>query len=279
MRKANERVVKKYSRSLKAESFNARTGRSPGSEGSPLRGGGVAFRNHVDSMVLRGKPVARALTYDEQSCEIISRFEGRVAGKTPLFQGGGSSDNKRRDGRLAGGYGVLGNARNGEAAEGSQMRQYVEGGGKNRGSGVPNIEESTSETPLAAETNLLGRKVTYSVTNSKIEAGTSGPVLRQNIPGVGLSVVGLGQGDVGHANVALKGKKVASKANESTGGPLQQGDNYGGNFKRSRETDMEIEARKEAVPGGNVAVFNGVEANPNDNETAEVAETHLCREK
>ncbi|OMO53335.1 hypothetical protein COLO4_36772 [Corchorus olitorius] len=163
--------------------------RGNGSQSVPSKsvtGGGVAFRNHVDTMVLGGKPVARK----------------------------GSSDNRRRDRRLEGGYGMPSNARNREAAEGSQMRQYMEGGGKNRGSGVRNIEESSGEAPLAAETNLLGRKVTYSVSNSKIGAGTSGPILGQDIPGVGPSVVGLGQGDVGHAIVALRGKEAASKANE-----------------------------------------------------------------
>ncbi|OMO70190.1 hypothetical protein COLO4_28717 [Corchorus olitorius] len=124
---------------LEAESLNAHTSRSPGSEGSHQRGsfggfispnhgaraacsgirgsgsqsvpsksvtgGGAAFQNHVDSMVLRGKSVARALTYEDQLCEIISRIDGRVAVKTPRFQGDGSSDNRRRDARFEGCYG------------------------------------------------------------------------------------------------------------------------------------------------------------------------------
>ncbi|OMO95025.1 hypothetical protein CCACVL1_05634 [Corchorus capsularis] len=139
MRKSHGRVVKKYSRNLKAESLHARIGRSPGLERShqsvsfggfvspnhgarvacsgiqgsgsqsvpskSVTGGGAAFRNHVNNMVLRGKLMAGALTYENKSCEIMSRVDGKVVEKNSTISGGGSSDGRIRGARFESNHG------------------------------------------------------------------------------------------------------------------------------------------------------------------------------
>ncbi|OMO73167.1 hypothetical protein COLO4_27224 [Corchorus olitorius] len=108
MRKSQGFVTKKYSAKLKDGSPCPKSTRFDGGEGSVrvegsvsrrlnllsvasgARGGGSAqlaysassnrwpFRNHVDSMVFRGKQAARALFSDDSSYEILSRNPGRV---------------------------------------------------------------------------------------------------------------------------------------------------------------------------------------------------------
>ncbi|OMO95628.1 hypothetical protein COLO4_15749 [Corchorus olitorius] len=181
-----------------------------------ITGGGASFRNHVNSMVLRGKPVARALTYEDQSCEIISRFEGNRAGKSPYLQEGGLSENRRRDARFKGGYGMPVAARNGTDAESSKARKYKDNGGKILGPDVPNIEESSGETPLAVEANLLAKKLTVSESTPNIRTGEIGPILGQEIPGIGLSIVGSSKENTGLVNVGLKGQGLVAKGNDVT---------------------------------------------------------------
>ncbi|OMO89468.1 hypothetical protein COLO4_19745 [Corchorus olitorius] len=119
MRKSQGFVTKKYSAKLKTGSPRPKSSRFDGGEGvirvggsgsrrsSPLsvtssvRGGGGGsaqlaysassnrrpFRNHVDSLVLRGKQAARAIISDDVSCEILSHNPGRVV---PPNGGGGN---------------------------------------------------------------------------------------------------------------------------------------------------------------------------------------------
>ncbi|OMO69909.1 hypothetical protein COLO4_28870, partial [Corchorus olitorius] len=120
MRKSQGFVTNKYSAKLKVGSPRPKSGRfnnnggkgsfraggsisrrsSPLSVTSGVRGGGLAqlsysatnshrqFRHHVDNMVLWGRPVARAILFDDTSCEVLSRNPGLMV---PQSMGGGLS--------------------------------------------------------------------------------------------------------------------------------------------------------------------------------------------
>ncbi|OMP00905.1 hypothetical protein COLO4_12273 [Corchorus olitorius] len=146
MRRSQGFVTKKFSAKLKAGSPRPKSGRFDDGDGSfcsasvskrqsPLsgpvgtRGGGSTqlsysasnsrrhFRQHVDSMVLRGRQVARAIVADDSSCEVLSCNPRRVV---PSVTGGGVSIGG--DPRVAGRPGEV-VARSGK--EGSRFREEV----------------------------------------------------------------------------------------------------------------------------------------------------------
>ncbi|OMO95109.1 hypothetical protein COLO4_16073 [Corchorus olitorius] len=83
MRKAHGKVSKKYSAKLKAGSPRPKSNRFEGGEGLAQLSYSASnsrrpFRHHVDSMVLRGKQVARAIFPDDSSCEVLSRNPERA---------------------------------------------------------------------------------------------------------------------------------------------------------------------------------------------------------
>ncbi|OMO77990.1 hypothetical protein CCACVL1_14715 [Corchorus capsularis] len=221
MRQSQGRVVKKYSRRLKAETLNLRSTRGPSSEssqGSHRRGAlgpsvlpvlrarmadncvpnrddaiksttgiGVDFRNHVDSMLLRGKQVARAVTYEEASCEIISRMEARNVEQVPHLQG-----NQEKVGNVEGDKAV------------------------NRGLMEGDVEESSGETPSTVAAKLLEKNLTCSCSSLQIKKDSTGPIMNQEIPGIGLPALGplsrevaLAEGDMGSTNLGLESDAAA----------------------------------------------------------------------
>ncbi|OMP07924.1 hypothetical protein COLO4_06936 [Corchorus olitorius] len=234
------KIVKKYSRSLKAESLNARTGRSPGSDGSFQRGshgglltpsggaraaasgirgsgsqsvpsrsvaeGGASFRNHVDSMDLRrGNRVARALTFEEKSCEIISRMEGRVVANPPLSQDD-LRDDRARDVNYANNRGLNGSERRGDKRSDVKLKQSLQNGNIMLGREVPIVEESSGESPAVAEANLFGKSLGYPSPNANVRPRVSGLASGPNIPGVGPTILGHANTDMGSSQVGLGGK-------------------------------------------------------------------------
>ncbi|OMP06477.1 hypothetical protein CCACVL1_01552 [Corchorus capsularis] len=54
------------------------------------------FRRHVDSMLLHGRRVARALAYNDVFCEIISKMDARAVETGQDFQGGYNNEDPRR---------------------------------------------------------------------------------------------------------------------------------------------------------------------------------------
>ncbi|OMO59954.1 Late embryogenesis abundant protein [Corchorus olitorius] len=222
-----------------AESLNARIGRSPGSDGSfqrgshgglltpsggaraaasgirgsgsqsvPLRSvaeGGASFRNHVDSMDLRrGNRVARALTFEEKSYEIISRMEGRVVANPPLSQDG-LRDDRARDVNYANNRGLNGSERRGDKRS-AKLKQSLQSGNIMLGREVPIVEESWGESPVVAEANLFGKSLGYPSPNANIRPRDSGLASGPNIPGVGPTILGHANTDMGSSQVGLRGK-------------------------------------------------------------------------
>ncbi|OMO50714.1 Endonuclease/exonuclease/phosphatase [Corchorus capsularis] len=312
--------VKKYSRSLKAESLNVRTGRSPGADGSFQKGaygglltpdnggrvapsasgirgsgsqslpsrsianGGASFRNHVDSLALgRGRGALR--------------------------------ENRERDVGLVNSLGINGSVRRGDKGVGGKLKQPLQSGNRYLGRAVPNMEESLGESPVVAEVNLVGATQTYPPSNDNVKAGVSGPTVGPVIPGVGPSRLGHTGFDIVSSQMDIRGpaavsptarkNTVAHQVSKNTtysseesydpscpfvfvaGGsgtrkmrkwkkqarvsehysfdllcyepPFRagskrstgisiQGDGYGGNFKRSREADMEVETHEAVIP-------------------------------
>ncbi|OMO96530.1 hypothetical protein COLO4_15219 [Corchorus olitorius] len=121
MRFNNGVVLKRYSIRIKVESPKFKTKRLEGNDGSfrfgssgsgrqsplsarsgPVRqsmGGGRAaqmsslvgdsrrhIRQHVNSLIVRGKQVAQALVSDVVSCEVISRIPGRIVEQNPVVE-------------------------------------------------------------------------------------------------------------------------------------------------------------------------------------------------
>ncbi|OMO58663.1 reverse transcriptase [Corchorus capsularis] len=69
---------------------DGRAANRQGSQSVPAKTGasvGSPFRRHVDSMLLNNRRVARALVYEDVSCEIISKMDDRVVAKAPILQG------------------------------------------------------------------------------------------------------------------------------------------------------------------------------------------------
>ncbi|OMO68772.1 hypothetical protein COLO4_29419 [Corchorus olitorius] len=143
--------------------------RGKGTQGAPsssflASGRQGAFRNHVDSMLLQSRPVARALQFQEKSVEVVSRLV-----TSPMERGLGEEVVARRGIEAVGeNQGEQGVGRK-EGWRDLQMRKFglLEGGDENG--------------PLG--------QLTY--------RGNSGPnsleQLYGNIPGVGPSLMGLNQ--------------------------------------------------------------------------------------
>ncbi|OMP03208.1 hypothetical protein COLO4_10578 [Corchorus olitorius] len=171
-------------------------------------------------------------------------------------------------------------AKRGEEAVYPKLKQHI-GGNRNYGRGRESVEESSGGSPLVAEANRWVNNLTYSVSTPQFWAGTSGLVVGQDIPGIGLAILGSGHGNIGSSTTGIRDQAVASPNAEgnklthqvsknvtaystddsydpsspfvfgagskrSTGLSVHQVDTYGGNFKRSREAEMETEAHENA---------------------------------
>ncbi|OMO49328.1 hypothetical protein COLO4_38596 [Corchorus olitorius] len=235
-----------YSRSLKAESVNPHSSRGSGldgSQGSNRRGvlgasvspaprtrmansgiqsrgsrsvpsktstGGIGgLRDHVDSMLLRGKQVARALTYEEASCEIISRMEARAVEQVPRLQG------EVREGRKRGEHGHYGYPSRTESyGDRRELDNYKGNKAVTQGI-VGRSDESSGETPSIAAAVLLEKNPTCSCSPSQVRRDISGPSMQYEIPSLGLPSLGpnprdmgLAKGDMFSNNLGLEGTAV-----------------------------------------------------------------------
>ncbi|OMO59702.1 mechanosensitive ion channel MscS [Corchorus olitorius] len=103
--------------------------------------GGASFRNHVDSMALRGNRVARALTFEEKSCEIVSRMGGKAVAHPPISQGR-LRDNRDRGVSYDKDMGHFGAAKQGDNGATSKLKQPMQSGIRNLLRGKHNVEES-----------------------------------------------------------------------------------------------------------------------------------------
>ncbi|OMP05850.1 hypothetical protein COLO4_08508 [Corchorus olitorius] len=86
---------------LKSQDFMIRMGiqsynrRVPSQSESATRP--VAFQNHVDSLLLRGRMVARAIADDDVSCQIISKNDGWLVAQNTGAAEKGEVSSKRRN--------------------------------------------------------------------------------------------------------------------------------------------------------------------------------------
>ncbi|OMO51274.1 reverse transcriptase [Corchorus capsularis] len=154
----------------------------PGASGSrsvpskSIPGGGVPERNHVDNLALYSNRTARALQFDEPSCEIISRMNGNPVRHPPILKG--SYGNNGQRGGWENSFSVepvrMGILRNLGAHLQEQL--IVEGGGENRGVEENDVESSNNPDEFILLNTNLGRR---SATGLNFMGAKS-------IPGVGL---------------------------------------------------------------------------------------------
>ncbi|OMO68993.1 hypothetical protein CCACVL1_19721 [Corchorus capsularis] len=154
----------------------------PGASGSrsvpskSIPGGGVPERNHVDNLALYGNRTARALQFDEPSCEIISRMNGNPVRHPPILKGSYGNNGQRGGGENNFSVepvrrGILRNL-------GAHLQEQliVEGGGENRGVEENDVESSNNPDDFIPLNTNLGRR---SATRLNFMGAKS-------IPGVGL---------------------------------------------------------------------------------------------
>ncbi|OMO51701.1 Zinc knuckle CX2CX4HX4C [Corchorus olitorius] len=181
MRKTLGSVTKKFSTKMKVGSPRPKSSRFDGGEGSfeqlsfSATNSRRPFRHHVDNMVLRGRPVARAIFADDVSCEILSHNPGQVA---PQKVGGSFSvnPNPRNNGRsveqITGSgeegsrfeeeinelYRDLNIPNNMEAVEGShEVRDAAVKASKGKAKQLPSEINGDSSTDSSAPINYGGR--------------------------------------------------------------------------------------------------------------------------
>ncbi|OMO68795.1 hypothetical protein COLO4_29409 [Corchorus olitorius] len=144
-----------------------------GSRSAPSKsvtGGGGQTRQHVDSLALRGKRVARALTYADVSCEILSKMGETAVARNPVLEEiygpagyrersgdyyGGGSCSVRNGGGKKGGYaktvsqGLVGVKSSGEtpiyASKAAEVALDTNSSSNNRGSNSRFCERASNQ--------------------------------------------------------------------------------------------------------------------------------------
>ncbi|OMO52016.1 reverse transcriptase [Corchorus capsularis] len=183
--------------------------------------GGGPVRNHADSPALYGRRAARALQFDEASCEIIYRMNGNLVRQQPnLKEGQGQSQQRGNGGKVVAGLSVDSARRGILSKMGATLKEnlLVEGEGEFRGVAAVNDVDSSNNSQYPDDyIPLIDNMGCGSFIGAEI-------IGAQSIPGVGLSSIGPTSGAVRSKSMGLQAElqRRANAKSGSTGATRQQ---------------------------------------------------------
>ncbi|OMO74831.1 hypothetical protein COLO4_26479 [Corchorus olitorius] len=160
-----------------------------GDTDSVLQEVGRRFQNHVDSLILHGRKVAREIVAEDGSCEIISNFRGKVAAVAGNVEGGedgaGTSQQPEKIGELLTGVlSATAKPRNSQIVVKANKGEEFTENGLMRNIGLRSVSGPDNTIPGIGP--YVGQANFINVTEkNKQSLGGGGPILGQSELGLG----------------------------------------------------------------------------------------------